>query len=80
MATTPPDDNRPARDPVQHTEDPLECALIDQFLADRGHTFQSIEKLPKGHREALLRDAAQSVSLRLAEIQSRAHLLKGLDQ
>ena len=35
--------------------DALECALIDEFLADRGHTLQSIRMLPAARRRELLR-------------------------
>ena len=58
----------------------LECALMDEFLSDRGHTFQSIETLPAARRRELLRGAAEHASLRLAEIESRAHFVKDLER
>ncbi len=94
MATTNrPDAARPVRDPAERTQDgsrlrdpssgvqgALECAFLDEFLSDRGHTFQSIETLTKARREALLREAAAYATLRLAEIESRAHFVKDLER
>jgi hypothetical protein len=54
---------------------PLESALINEFLAERGHTWQSIGKLPPAERRELLRLAASYATLTLAEIESRAHFV-----
>jgi hypothetical protein len=59
---------------------PLECALIDEFLAERGHTLLSIDKLPLPERQELLRRAASYATLRLAEIESRAHFVDDLER
>ena len=59
--------------------DALECALIDEFLVDRGHDLQSIEMLPATPRKELLGAAGEYASLKLAEIESRAHLVKDLE-
>ncbi len=95
MATSNPrNDNRPVRVPVPGAEDrarlrgtkssaageALECALMDEFLSDRGHTLQSIKTLPAARRRELLRGAAEHASLRLAEIESRAHFVKDLER
>ena len=61
------------------THGPLECALIDEFLAGRGHTLQSVDKLPPPERRELLRRAASYATLRLAEIEARAHFVDDLD-
>ena len=58
---------------------PLACALIDEFLADRGHTLQSVGSLPLSERRELLRRAASYATLRLAEIEARAHFVGDLD-
>jgi hypothetical protein len=59
---------------------PLEYALIDEFLAERGHTWQSLGKLPPPERQELLRRAASYATLRLAEIESRAHFVDDLER
>ena len=51
----------------------LERALIDEFLALRGHTRYSVRQLPTLEAGRLLSAACAHVSLRLAEIESRAH-------
>ena len=59
---------------------PLEYALIDEFLAERGHTLQSVDQLPPPERRELLRRAASHATLRLAEIESRAHCVDDLER
>ena len=59
---------------------PLERALMDAFLAERGHTLQSVAKLPLPERRDLLRGAASYATLRLAEIEARAHLIGDLEE
>ena len=70
-----PDDGR-SIDPLG----PLERALIDEFLAERGHTLLSAGKLPLPERRELLRRAASFATLRLAEIEARAHFVKDLER
>ena len=59
---------------------PLEYALIDEFLAERGHTWQSLDQLPPAQRRELLRRAASYATLRLAEIESRAHFVDDIER
>ena len=59
---------------------PLECALMDEFLSERGHTLQSVGRLPLPERQELLRSAASYATLRLAEIEARAHLVGDLQE
>ena len=62
------------------THGPLECALIDEFLAGRGHTLRSVDKLPPEERRELMRRAASYATLRLAEIEARAHFVEDLER
>lgn len=57
----------------------LEHAFIDEFLAERGYTLRSINRLPPGDRDPLLRAAAAFATLKLAEIEARAHLVKEIE-
>jgi hypothetical protein len=59
---------------------PLECALMDEFLSEHGHTLQSAGRLPLPERRELLRSAASYATLRLAEIEARAHLVGDLEE
>lgn len=84
---------RPVRDPAVRIEDgslardrssgaldSLESAFIDEFLSARGHSFQSIKELTPARRQELLRGAAEYATLKLAEIEARAHLVKDLER
>jgi hypothetical protein len=51
----------------------LEQSLIREFLAAHGQTRQSVDTMPETDAAALLRAAIEFASLRLAEIQARAH-------
>jgi hypothetical protein len=57
----------------------LERALIDEFLAERGHTLRSVEWLPLLERRKLLFRAMSYATQRLAEIESRAHFVDDLE-
>ena len=56
----------------------LERALMEEYLASCGHTLRSIDDLPPADREPLLRAATASATLKLAEIEARAHLIERL--
>jgi hypothetical protein len=59
--------------PAEDSRAALEQLLIDEFLGARGHTLGSVSELPAHEAERLLRAASEHASLRLAEIESRAH-------
>ena len=52
---------------------PLEQQLIDEYLESRGQTRRSVRDLPEPQALRLLRGASDYASLRLAEIDARAH-------
>ena len=74
--------NRPPSRDVRSTDPhgPLEDALIGEFLAERGHTLQSVDTLPPAERQELLRRASSYATLRLAEIEARAHFVDDLER
>ncbi len=51
----------------------LERALIDEFLAMRGHTHESLHALPDADRAALLAEASRHASSKLSEVDARSH-------
>ena len=57
---------------------PLEQRLIDEYLAARGHTRQSLATLAGSEAGSLLRAASEYASLRLAEMEARAHYVHEL--
>lgn len=56
----------------------LERMLIDEFLESRGHTRQSVGELPPPQATTLMSAASRYASLRLAEIESRAHYVEDI--
>ena len=71
-----------ARDPEQAPRPDqtaeLERALIADFLEKRGHTPQSVRTLPEAEQHTLLREASLYASMRLSEVESRAHYVDDL--
>jgi hypothetical protein len=64
--------------PMQDPEGQLERALIDEFLRTRGHDSTSVETLPDGERNGLLREASIYATAKLAEIDARARFVHEL--
>ena len=54
----------------------LERGFIDEFLATRGYTLKSVDRLPPGERELILRAAAAFATLTPAELEARAHYVQ----
>ena len=59
--------------PLEDPHAALERVIMDEFLTARGHTRHSVAELPASERVMLLTAAAEHASLRLAEIEARAH-------
>ena len=70
---------RPESERSADPHGPLERALIDEFLAERGHTLRSVDWLPLPERRELLFRAVSYATQRLAEIESRAHFVDDLE-
>jgi hypothetical protein len=66
---------------VEPTEDPntlMENALIAEYLKEKGYTHEDLKKLPAELVEELMKEASQYASLKMEEVQARAHLVKEL--
>jgi hypothetical protein len=59
--------------PVEDRNAALERNLIDEFLGSRGYSRHLASELPVPEAATLLRAASEYASLRLAEIESKAH-------
>ena len=71
---------RPIHD-VEPTEDPntmMENALIAEFLKQKGYTHDDLKKLPAEMVEQLMKEASQYASLKMEEVEARAHFVKEL--
>ena len=71
---------RPVEDIPARTDQtaPLERALIAEFLERRGLTIATLSQLPEDDARALMREASSYASMRLAEVESRAHYIHEL--
>ena len=66
---------------VEPTEDPntmMENALIAEFLKQKGYTHDDLKKLPAEMVEKLMKEASQYASLKMEEVEARAHFVKEL--
>jgi len=56
----------------------LENAFIREFLEQRGHSTASLLTLQESERHLLLEQASRWASIRLAEVEARAHYIQDL--
>lgn len=56
----------------------LEKALIAEYLEGRGHTYESLRSLPDSERHDILKAASLHATMRLSEVESRAHYVNDL--
>ena len=74
MNAKPINDTEPIEDPNAM----LEKALIEEFLKQKGYTHDDLKKLPAELVEKLMKEASQYASLKMEEVEARAHLVKEL--
>ncbi|WKZ36847.1 MAG: hypothetical protein QY332_02755 [Anaerolineales bacterium] len=65
-------------EPVEDRNALLEKALIEEYLHDKGYSLEDLKKLPEALAEKLMKEASQYASLKLEEVESRAHFVKEL--
>ena len=51
----------------------MEKTLIEQYLRSKGYSFKELCKLPEEEAKALMIEACQYASLKLAQVESTAH-------
>ena len=56
----------------------LENALIEEYLKEKGYSHEGLKKLPAELVEKLMKEASQYASLKMEEVQARAHFVKEL--
>ena len=76
MSTKNPKNNLPAT--VDEIHALLERCLIEEYLKSRGHTRESLKKLPEDEAHQLLIEASTFASGKLTEIEVRARLVHDL--
>ncbi len=76
MTTQPIHDTEPVEDPNAL----LEKALIEEYLKEKGYSHEDLKKLPPEVVEKLMKEASQYASLKLEEVEARAHFVKELHE
>jgi hypothetical protein len=62
--------------PLQPPLSRLELILIDEFVRTQGYDPDRLSDLPEQERKNLLRDASVYASMKLTEVESRAHFVE----
>ena len=65
-------------EPVEDPNAMLEKALIEEYLKEKGYSREDLKKLPADLAEKLMKEASQYASLKMEEVEARAHLVKEL--
>jgi hypothetical protein len=65
-------------EPVEDRNAMLEKVLIEEYLKEKGYSHEDLKKLPQDVLEKLMKEASQYASLKLEEVESRAHFIKEL--
>lgn len=56
----------------------LESTLIEEYLREKGYSMEEFKKLPADVAEQLMKEASQYASLKMEEVEARAHFVKEL--
>jgi hypothetical protein len=59
-------------------ESALERRLIRSYLKEKGHTLETLKHLSREEARSLMVEACKYASLKLAEVESRAHLVHNI--
>ena len=65
-------------EPIQDRSALLENSLIEEYLKEKGYSHEDLKKLPAELVEKLMKEASQYASLKMEEVQARAHFVKEL--
>ena len=65
-------------EPIEDRNALLEKTLIKEYLQTKGYLLEDVQGLPKDVADKLMKEALQYASLKLEEVQARAHFIKEL--
>ena len=65
-------------EPIQDRSALLENSLIEEYLKQKGYSHEDLKKLPAELVEKLMKEASQYASLKMEEVEARAHFVKEL--
>lgn len=64
---------------IQAMEDPnavLEKALMEEYLHEQGYSLEKLKELPKEIVAKLMKEASRYASLKMEEVEARAHFVE----
>jgi hypothetical protein len=65
-------------EPTEDRNAVLEKALIEEYLHEKGYSLDGLRQLKAELAEKLMKEASQYASLKMEEVQARAHFIKEL--
>ena len=65
-------------EPIEDRNALIEKALIEEYLQTKGYSLKDLKNLSREIADKLMKEASQYASLKLEEVQSRAHFIKEL--
>jgi len=65
-------------EPIEDRSALLENALIEEYLKEKGYSHEDLKKLPADVVEKLMKEASQYASLKMEEVEARAHFVREL--
>ena len=65
-------------DAIEDRNAVLEKALIEEYLKEHGYSHESLKKLPPKLVKKIMQEASQYASLKMEEVEARAHFVKEL--
>jgi len=65
-------------EPIEDRNALLEKALIEEYLHERGYSMKELKKLPVEVADKLMKEASRYASLKMEEVEARAHFVKQL--
>jgi hypothetical protein len=77
------EDDMPAKpienvEPFEDRNALLEKALVEEYLHQQGYSLKDFKNLPAELANKLMKEALRYASLKLEEVEARAHFIKGL--
>jgi hypothetical protein len=65
-------------EPIKDPSAMLEQALIEEYLKEHGYTHEGLKTLPPKLVQRIMKEASQYASLKMEEVEARAHFVKEL--
>lgn len=67
-------------EPIEDSNAVVENALIEEYLKEHGYSHESLKKLPPKLVKKIMQEASQYASLKMEEVEARAHFIKELHE